>query len=130
MMTVTGESEEVMFEGALEAAPEKVWRALTIPEYLSAWLLPASNDNEGDGLELDGEAAGLAPIRCEVIEAQVPNLLRYRWSEDGQPDAVVTFRLQRMGDGNTWLRLSQGAILPGAVTLLAANSNASLRRAA
>jgi len=125
----TGESDDVMFEGALDAAPEKVWRALTVPEYLSAWLLPASNDNADNTIALDGEKAGLAPIRCEVIEAAAPRLLRYRWREDGRPDSLVTFELSPLHDGTTWLRLRQ-TVLPGALTLLAANGNAPLLGAA
>lgn len=128
-MTTRDTDNEVMFEGALEAAPEKVWRALTIPEYLSAWLLPASNDNGGK-MHLDGDAAGLAPISCTIEEARAPDLLRYRWREDGQPDSIVTFELRRMGEGRTWLRLSQGAVLPGAITMLAANGNGPLALAA
>jgi uncharacterized protein YndB with AHSA1/START domain len=118
-------TDAVMFEGALEAAPEKVWRALTIPEYLSAWLLPASNDNDGK-MQFDGDAAGLMPIRCTIEEARAPDLLRYRWREDGQPDAIVTFELKRLSRDRTWLKLSQGA----ATMLLAANANGGLRLAA
>jgi uncharacterized protein YndB with AHSA1/START domain len=118
-------NDEVMFEGALEAAPEKVWRALTIPEYLTAWLLPASNDNDGD-MRLDGAAAGLNPISCTVIEARAPDLLRYRWREDGQPDAIVTFELRRISPDRTWLRLSQGA----ETLLMAAKCNAGALLAA
>ncbi|HEY4199499.1 MAG TPA: SRPBCC domain-containing protein [Devosiaceae bacterium] len=119
---------EVMFEGTLDAAPEKVWRALTIPEFLTAWLLPANRNGEAS-LVLDGKAHGLAgEIGCTVIEARAPDLLRYRWQEAGQPESVVTFELTRTDEGRTWLRLSQGALR--APTMLAANGNAQMRLAA
>jgi len=110
--------DEVMFEGALDAAPEKVWRALTVPELLSAWLLPA--DRDGDGLKLDGAAQQLPPIACEVIEAKAPDLLRYRWQAADEAESIVTFELTRI-TGGTWLRLVQEPA-PARI-LAAANSN-------
>ena len=34
------ETDALTFECALDAPPEKVWRALTVPEYLKRWLKP------------------------------------------------------------------------------------------
>lgn len=123
-MTVHGE-DDVMFEGALEAAPEKVWRALTVPEYLSTWLLPA--DRNDTGLKLDGTAENLPSIDCEVIEATAPNLLRYRWRAEGEMESVVTFELTRIA-GGTWLRLTHE---PAPTRVMApANSNTPMMLAA
>jgi len=117
--------EDVMFEGQLDAAPEKVWRALTMPELLSAWLLPAS---AGAGtLHLDGTPEGQPSVECAVIEADEPSLLRYRWRADGEAESVVTFELTRI-EGGTWLRLTHAALRPPA--LVAANSNVLMALAA
>lgn len=123
-MTVHTE-DDVMFEGPLEAAPEKVWRALTVPEFLSAWLLPA--DRSATGLKLDGAAENLPSIDCEVIEAAEPNLLRYRWQAEGETESVVTFELTRI-TGGTWLRLTH-EVAPARV-MVPANSNTSMMLAA
>ena len=34
------DTDALVFECALDAPREKVWRALTIPEYLERWLKP------------------------------------------------------------------------------------------
>src|SRR5690606_6774805 len=56
-LPTTEPDEDVMFEGPLDAAPEKVWRALTVPELLNAWLLPARM--EAETIRLDGAPQGL-----------------------------------------------------------------------
>lgn len=94
---------DVMYEGVLEAPPEKVWRALTVPELVSAWLLPARA--AGDDLVLDGAEAGIERIDCEVVEAEAPSLLRYRWRTLGEDESLLTFELTRIETG-TWLRLT------------------------
>ncbi|QMU99990.1 SRPBCC domain-containing protein [Devosia sp. D6-9] len=123
-MTEAGE-DDVMFEGVLEAAPEKVWRALTVPELLGAWLLPARE--AAAGLELDGTEEGLPRIDCEVIEAEAPSLLRYRWQANGEVESVVTFELTRIAEG-TWLRLTHEPA-PARV-MAAANNNGPVMLAA
>jgi uncharacterized protein YndB with AHSA1/START domain len=98
---------EIVTECDLPDPPEKVWRALTVPELLAAWLMP--NDirprvgerfrfqpepipltEPGAGLpttrpstgEQGPRAAHIADsIDCEVLEVQPYRLLRYRWSE-------------------------------------------------
>jgi uncharacterized protein YndB with AHSA1/START domain len=91
--------DSVVTECELEDAPEKVWKALTIAEFLSAWLPEARN--------------------CETLAAEPPRLLRYRWSpgerdrdEDGRPlDSVVTFELTGTPTGGTYLRLTHQVLV-------------------
>ena len=123
MTLEVSDDKDVMFEGVLDAAPEKVWRALTVPEIVSAWLLPAAR-NDG-GLKLDGSPEGLPQVDCQVIEADAPNLLRYRWRAEGERESVVTFELTPI-TGGTWLRLTHEA----AIVLVAANGNTPVMRAA
>ncbi|UJW86580.1 SRPBCC family protein [Devosia sp. SL43] len=105
------DTDALVFECALDAPPEKVWRALTVPEYLERWLKPA-------------EAIDLA-----VVTAEENKSLTYRWRESGQgaiigaEDSLVTFELTPMVDGGTWFRLTHAPVtMP-----VAANSNGPMR---
>jgi uncharacterized protein YndB with AHSA1/START domain len=100
-------TDALVFECALDAPPEKVWRALTIPEYLERWLKPAQD------------------IDLAVVTAEENKSLTYRWREAGQgaivgiEDSLVTFELTPTIDGGTWFRLTHAPmVLP-----VAANSN-------
>jgi uncharacterized protein YndB with AHSA1/START domain len=104
---MTADPEALVFECALDAPPEKVWRALTIPEYLERWLKPA-------------QAVDLAVVTSEENKS-----LTYRWRESGQgaivgaEDSLVTFELTPTNDGGTWFRLTHAPMAMPA----AANSN-------
>jgi uncharacterized protein YndB with AHSA1/START domain len=101
------ETDALVFECALDAPPEKVWRALTVPEYLERWLKPEQE------------------IDLAVVTAEENKSLTYRWREAGQgavvgmEDSLVTFELTPTNDGGTWFRLTHA---PMAVPV-AANSN-------
>lgn len=103
------ETDALVFECALDAPPEKVWRALTIPEYLERWLKPSE------------------AIDLSVVTAEENKSLTYRWRESGlgaivgAEDSLVTFELTPTVDGGTWFKLTHA---PMAVPV-AANSNAS-----
>ena len=101
------DKDALVFECALDAPPEKVWRALTIPEYLQAWLKPAQD------------------VDLAVVTAEENRSLTYRWREAGQgaivgmEDSLVTFELTPTTDGGTWFKLTHEPMaLP-----VAANSN-------
>lgn len=108
-------TDGLTFECKLDAAPEKVWRALTVPAYLERWLKP-------DAERLD----------MSVVEAKENQSVTYRWREGGQgaiigaEDSLVTFELTPMADGGTWFRLTHA---PMAVPV-AANSNVAMAMAA
>lgn len=103
----TPESDVLVFECELDAPPEKVWRALTVPEYLERWLKPE-------------RALDLA-----VVSAEENRTLTYRWREAGEgailgmEDSLVTFELTPTGEGGTWFRLTHAPLAVPA----AANSN-------
>jgi len=103
----TPDSDVLVFECALDAPPEKVWRALTVPEYLERWLKP----------ERDLDLA--------VVSAEENRTLTYRWREAGEgailgmEDSLVTFDLTPTGEGGTWFRLTHAPLAVPA----AANSN-------
>jgi uncharacterized protein YndB with AHSA1/START domain len=101
------DTDALVFECALDAPPEKVWRALTIPEYLERWLKPDKD------------------LDLAVVTAEENKSLTYRWREAGQgaivgmEDSLVTFELTPTTDGGTWFKLTHA---PMAVPV-AANSN-------
>ncbi len=107
--------DELVFECALDATPEKVWRALTIPEYLARWLKPAEEH-----------------IDLAVVTSLENKSLTYRWRQTGVgaagevEDSLVTFDLTPTEDGRTWFRLTHVPL----ASPTAANSNTLLMRAA
>jgi uncharacterized protein YndB with AHSA1/START domain len=108
--------DEVRFETELDAPPEKVWRALTVPEFVARWLMP--NDIEpkkGHAFRLrsaDGD------IECEIVEASPPGLLSYSWREQGGPDSLVSFRLAGTEAGGTRLTIVHGGLARPALPAL------------
>ncbi|UYO00634.1 MAG: SRPBCC domain-containing protein [Devosia sp.] len=77
----------LVFETELEASLEKVWRALSIPEYRDRWLDKPDN------------------VLVEVVGANDSNLLTLRWQERNEV-SFVTIELQPGGQGGTWFRLT------------------------
>jgi uncharacterized protein YndB with AHSA1/START domain len=110
------EPDAIEFEYDLAEPPEKVWRALTIPELLAAWMMPNDIRPEiGNRFAFTGPDA---PIECEILDAEPERLLRYSWRERSQPgdgarqdpldsplDSIVTFTLARTVSGGTHLRI-------------------------
>lgn len=98
-------SESVIVDCDLAEPPEKVWRALTVPELLAAWLMP--NDfapRVGHGFRFRPEKGG--DIACEVLDVEENRMIRYSWREADQPiDSIVTVRLTPLAGGRTRLRL-------------------------
>ncbi|TPL08408.1 SRPBCC domain-containing protein [Mesorhizobium sp. B2-4-14] len=102
--------DAIEFEYDLAEPPEKVWRALTVPELLAAWMMP--NDIRPQAGSRFAFAGTEAAIECEILEAEPERLLRFSWRE--QPgdaarqdplDSVVTFTLARTISGGTHLRI-------------------------
>jgi uncharacterized protein YndB with AHSA1/START domain len=125
-MTDAETSEELMVACELDAAPDKVWRALTVPEFVAAWLLPndMGETHPGAQFSLEGTAHGLSPrIEIEVLDSQPQRRLRMSWREAGAEESVVTFELRPSEAGGTLLRVHHG---PLALPLRAANANATV----
>ncbi|CDX14610.1 Activator of Hsp90 ATPase 1 family protein [Mesorhizobium plurifarium] len=122
----TVDEAPLSFECDLPDSPEKVWRALTEPELLAAWLMP--NDIKAEAGSRFAFAGPDAPIECEVLEAEPGRLLRYFWRErpgakdaDQLPafDSIVTFTLARTASGGTHLRIVHDGFVPLAQPLVA-----------
>jgi len=86
---------EIVYECDLEDAPEKVWRALTEPELLEAWILD-----------------GAADVSCEVLEAEPGRSVRYGWRDGGPVDSEVSVEIRPANGGGTHFRLVHSAKAP------------------
>jgi uncharacterized protein YndB with AHSA1/START domain len=84
--------------------PPDVWRVLTEPDLLAAWLMPNDflprvghrftfrtdpvPDQGFDGV-----------VHCEVLRLEPPRLLRISWAAGPRLDTTVTWRLEPEGTG-------------------------------
>ena len=84
-----GCAEEFVFDYQLDAAPEKVWRALSLGEFRNKWL--------PDGGLADPEPVSSAP----------GHEITYRMRDDAPPffESVVTFQIRPGADDGTLLRI-------------------------
>ncbi|WP_437318729.1 SRPBCC family protein [Sorangium sp. So ce385] len=112
--TAPSQTESISFEFDLRHSPEKVWRALTDPELLAEWLLPAV------GFKLDPGAAFTfktqpypgwdGTVDCRILEIEAHRKISYTWSVPFL-DTVVTFTLTPTASG-TRLSLEQSGFKP------------------
>ena len=111
-------SDSLVFECDFDEPPQKVWRALTEPHLLNAWLSddPSRSDPATAG-RVDHGASQAGSGDYEIVTAEPPRLLRYRWRdrEDGgdksdarEVHSIVTVELAPGAAGGTHLRLTHG----------------------
>ena len=81
------DTPELVYETDLDAPPEKVWRALSVPDYLDRWLQPP------------------ADAKLELVSVKANSLLTYRISEP-QNESFVTFEIEENKRGGTLFRLT------------------------
>ena len=109
------ETRAVVIEREFGHPPEKIWRALTQPHLIEAWLM--KNDfapDVGHRFNLSGDWGGV--LDCEVLEVEPNQTLSYAWDfahDDPAFDlkSVVTFTLTPTGSG-TRLRMEQEGFRP------------------
>ena len=104
----TKEPDAIVLDYDLDESPEKLWRALTDPVLVAAWLAP--NDIAAAvGHRFSLSPAQEAPVDCEVLEADPERKLAYRWREANASgpalDSVVTFEITALPAGRSHLRL-------------------------
>ncbi len=102
-------SDTIIVEYDLPHSPEKVWRALTEPALLAAWLM------ENDIAPVVGHRFTMRAqpmpgwdgiVRCEVLEADAPKRLRYTWvggTAENKLDTTVTWTLTPTAKGTRLL---------------------------
>jgi uncharacterized protein YndB with AHSA1/START domain len=103
------QTRTVTVEREFAHPPEKIWRALTQPHLIEAWLMkndfvPALNHR----FKLTGDWGS---VDCEVLEIEPNRSLSYTWAAMGL-DSVVTWTLTPAGAG-THLKVEQTGFQPG-----------------
>jgi uncharacterized protein YndB with AHSA1/START domain len=103
------QTRSVTVEREFAHPPEKIWRALTQPHLIEAWLMkndfvPALNHR----FKLSGDWGS---VDCEVLEIEPNRSLSYTWAAMGL-DSVVTWTLTPAGAG-THLKVEQTGFQPG-----------------
>lgn len=116
-------TESIVVECDLPDPPERVWRALTDPDLLAAWLMP-NNFRAEVGARFQFRTAP-APgwsgiIECEVLDVMPHRLLVYSWRGGSKSiggyghelDTVVTWKLAPLENGGTRLCLEHSGFDP------------------
>ena len=115
--------QSILVEYDLPDAPKKVWRALTEPKLLEAWLMP------NDILPVVGHRFNFRAqpvpgwdgiVYCEVLEVVPEQRLVYTWRGGSQKlegyghelDTIVTWMLTPTADGGTRLHLEHSGFDP------------------
>ncbi|WP_322401633.1 SRPBCC domain-containing protein [Massilia luteola] len=103
------QTRTVTVEREFAHPPEKIWRALTQPHLIEAWLMkndfvPALNHR----FSLRGDWGS---VDCQVLEIEPNRSLSYTWAAMGL-DSVVTWTLTPAGAG-THLKVEQTGFQPG-----------------
>ncbi|HUB10443.1 MAG TPA: SRPBCC domain-containing protein [Acetobacteraceae bacterium] len=103
MSETPADTRSVVVEREIPHPPEKLWRALTQPHLIEAWLM--KNDFQpvaGHRFELRGDWGSVA---CQVREVEPNKTLSYTWGALGLA-SVVTWTLTPTRTG-THLRMEQ-----------------------
>jgi len=118
-MNTKADTQSLALEYDLPHPPAKVWRALTDPQLLAAWLM--ANDMRplvGHSFTFTAEPTpwwdGI--VRCEMLEMDLHKCLRYSWRsgpESSPLDTVVTWTLTPTPSGGTRLALEHSGFVPG-----------------
>lgn len=114
--TVATQAGTIAFDLDLQHPPEKVWRALTEPELLAEWLLPAFDLQLQPGaaftLKTQPYPGWDGTVNCRFVEIEPQRTLSYTWVVgDMELDTVVTFALTPTASG-THLSLVQSGFKP------------------
>jgi len=115
MTETPAEIHSVVMEREFPHPVEKIWRALTQPDLIEAWLM--KNDFHpvvGHHFHLRGDWGGV--LDCEVLIVEPNRMLSYTWNFTHDDPAfslnsVVTFTLTPMNTG-THLRMEQSGFRP------------------
>jgi uncharacterized protein YndB with AHSA1/START domain len=112
--TAQAQTDSISFEFDLQHSPEKVWRALTEPELLEQWLLPAIGFELRPGAEFMFKTQPYpnwdGTVNCRLLEIEPQRKLSYAWTVPFL-DTVVTFTLTPT-DAGTRLSLVQSGFKP------------------
>ena len=115
------EGDAVVYEVIYPHSAQRVWNALHDPERLAAWLMPTVGYEPVGGRRFTMACDPFGEIEAEVIEADPPRRLSWRWI-GSFGDTVVTFELTAADHGTRCPRRAPRLArrqrwLPGAIRL-------------
>ncbi|CAN5675215.1 SRPBCC domain-containing protein [soil metagenome] len=108
MSTAATERLSVVVEREIASPPEKIWRALTQPHLIEAWLMKTDFEPVvGHSFKL---SANWGAVDCQVRTLEPNRTLSYSWVAMGL-ESVVTWTLTPTSAG-THLRMEQVGFRP------------------
>lgn len=108
MTTTATETRAVIVEREFAHPPAKIWRALTQPHLVEAWLMKGDvAASVGHGFSFGAEWGS---VDCAVLEVEPERTLAYSWAGMGL-ESVVTWTLIPTAAG-TRLRMEQVGFQP------------------
>lgn len=108
MTNATAEALSVVVERQLPFPPEKIWRALTQPHLIEAWLMKTDFQPVVDHrFRFSADWGG---VDCQVTTVEPNKTLAYTWEAYGL-ESVVTWTLTPTSTG-TRLRMEQSGFRP------------------
>jgi uncharacterized protein YndB with AHSA1/START domain len=108
MTAAATEIRSVIVEREIAYPPEKIWRALTQPHMIEAWLM--KNDFKPVVDHRFNLRANWGSVDCQVVAVEPHKTLSYTWAAHGL-ESVVTWTLTPSGAG-THLRMEQSGFRP------------------
>jgi uncharacterized protein YndB with AHSA1/START domain len=102
------ETHSVVVEREISHAPGKVWRALTQPHLIEAWLM--KNDFKPAVDHRFNLRGDWGAVECQVLAVEPNKTLSYTWGAHGL-ESVVTWTLTPTSTG-THLRMEQVGFRP------------------
>jgi uncharacterized protein YndB with AHSA1/START domain len=102
------ETRSVVVERDIAFPPEKIWRALTQPHLIEAWLM--KNDFKPVVDHRFRFSADWGAVDCEVTAVEPNRTLSYSWAAHGL-ESVITWTLTPTSNG-THLRMEQSGFRP------------------
>ena len=108
MTNAATEDRTVVVEREIPYAPEKIWRTLTEPHLIEAWLM--KNDFEPVVDRKFNLTGDWGAVDCQVLKIQPHKRLSYSWAAHGL-ESVVTWTLTPTSTG-TNLRMEQSGFRP------------------
>ena len=108
MRNAATETLSVVVEREMPFPPEKIWRALTQPHLIEAWLM--KNDFEPVVDHRFNLRADWGAVDCQVLAVEPNRTLSYTWAAMGL-ESVVVWTLTPTSAG-TRLRMEQSGFRP------------------
>ncbi|MBN9087615.1 MAG: SRPBCC domain-containing protein [Reyranella sp.] len=108
MTEAATEALSVVVERDIPHPPEKIWRALTQPHLIEAWLMKSDFKPAVD--HRFNFTADWGAVDCKVLTVEPHRTLSYTWTAHGL-ESVVTWTLTPTGTG-THLRMEQLGFRP------------------